>query len=715
MLSQLGLPRKAFAVSAPAPPAPEAPSAARRAWEHDGGTAAPAAAAAVTAEVGAEAEARALRSWLLRVLSAHYPGLAGHNAARAVLSAHAAWCIINATHAARLMPPLAQLAALLAALLSDVGHPGGGLTSAAILCSPGHPLALRHAGHPRHPLEAHHCEVAATLLAAAAGARVVAPAEALAGAVRGGGGEGDQWLAGARADMGNRGVGGAGGDGGGGDGGADGGCGSGSGGLGTQRGAWEEGVEATPLAGLSALQQTSLRRLASDVDAALRPRSRRQPASGAAALPPSSAGADGGRERSSSGPEEDAGDAAKLAAGLLAAADREYLSKVLQLVRRGYDLYTTTYVPSLRRTSACLVFHHGLSDHSERHSAVLSHLCTSLGMAVYTYDAHGHGRSGPDGPMGRALIRSFNHMVDDLVDFTREFVIPAEEKAAAEADAADGAGAEDVDVDVEEEAEAGSSGSGSSSSSAGAGATRRRRPAPRIFLLGYSMGGLACNLAVATTSPSSSSATAAAATASAPAAAASGSASASPDASSDEASGSDAGPGSTDAGAPAPASDGLYAGLMLTSSLTDPVYGSSPLMRAVKLAYVSVLARLVPAMPLFKRNPVESGIRCPQAVAEMAADMLWYRGKFKVITIASLLWGCQRLRWCCHRIRLPMYVQHATVDVACSLASMRAFLTRVRSRDVTLHVVEGAYHDLHHDPETPVLLGRMVEWLRARV
>jgi hypothetical protein len=42
-------------------------------------------------------------------------------------------------------------------------------------------------------------------------------------------------------------------------------------------------------------------------------------------------------------------------------------------------------------------------------------------MPVYTYDAHGHGRSGPfDGAVGRALVRSHTHLVDDLLDFVAQ-------------------------------------------------------------------------------------------------------------------------------------------------------------------------------------------------------------------------------------------------------------------------------------------------------
>jgi alpha-beta hydrolase superfamily lysophospholipase len=54
-------------------------------------------------------------------------------------------------------------------------------------------------------------------------------------------------------------------------------------------------------------------------------------------------------------------------------------------------------------------------------------------------------------------------------------------------------------------------------------------------------------------------------------------------------------------------------------------------------------------------------------------------------------------------------------DVACNIGSFRQLLARLRSTDVTVVVEEGAFHDLHHDPKTPELLGHMTSWLQARV
>ncbi len=67
----------------------------------------------------------------------------------------------------------------------------------------------------------------------------------------------------------------------------------------------------------------------------------------------------------------------------------------------------------------------------------------------------------------------------------------------------------------------------------------------------------------------------------------------------------------------------LYAGLMLTSSLSDVLYGDPWVVRAIKMAFATTLSYLAPTLPFFGRNPVESGIRDPAAVEEMAKDTLW--------------------------------------------------------------------------------------------
>lgn len=60
---------------------------------------------------------------------------------------------------------------------------------------------------------------------------------------------------------------------------------------------------------------------------------------------------------------------------------------------------------------------------------------------------------------------------------------------------------------------------------------------------------------------------------------------------------------------------------------------------------------------------------------------------------------------------LCVYVSCTDGGRACSVLAMRRFLPTLGSKDVTYVEVPGAYHDLSHDPETPALVGKMIDWL----
>lgn len=102
--------------------------------------------------------------------------------------------------------------------------------------------------------------------------------------------------------------------------------------------------------------------------------------------------------------------------------------------KRGQRLYLVAFEPPAGKTVARLFFHHGLGEHSSRYDK--GKLCMSLvvalatnhlvrfrafhyavfarfaeqGIAVYSYDAHGHGKSQPLGQTERALVLSFQYL-----------------------------------------------------------------------------------------------------------------------------------------------------------------------------------------------------------------------------------------------------------------------------------------------------------------
>ncbi|CAL8467496.1 g7034 [Coccomyxa elongata] len=85
---------------------------------------------------------------------------------------------------------------------------------------------------------------------------------------------------------------------------------------------------------------------------------------------------------------------------------------------RGQLLHCVQYLPQ-GTPKALLIFHHGYGEHTGRYDYVFQ-LLASAGIALHAYDCHGHGRSEPTAEHDRALIWSFQHLVDDLLAFSKD-------------------------------------------------------------------------------------------------------------------------------------------------------------------------------------------------------------------------------------------------------------------------------------------------------
>ena len=76
----------------------------------------------------------------------------------------------------------------------------------------------------------------------------------------------------------------------------------------------------------------------------------------------------------------------------------------------GLTLKTTQYIPDDSSPPlAVLCFHHGLQEHSGRYANIFSTMADQ-GIAVYTYDALGHGQSEGD----RSLVNQYGDLITDL-------------------------------------------------------------------------------------------------------------------------------------------------------------------------------------------------------------------------------------------------------------------------------------------------------------
>lgn len=75
---------------------------------------------------------------------------------------------------------------------------------------------------------------------------------------------------------------------------------------------------------------------------------------------------------------------------------------------RGQKLFIKHYEPKV--PFARLFFHHGLAEHVSRYDKLFERM-SSAGVAIHSFDAHGHGQSEPTAKSERALVWKFKHLV----------------------------------------------------------------------------------------------------------------------------------------------------------------------------------------------------------------------------------------------------------------------------------------------------------------
>jgi len=102
-------------------------------------------------------------------------------------------------------------------------------------------------------------------------------------------------------------------------------------------------------------------------------------------------------------------------------------------------------------------------------------------------------------------------------------------------------------------------------------------------------------------------------------------------------------------------------------------------------------------------------------VAQMNADPLIAGETQPTQTLAELVRADERLGREFERITLPLLILHGTQDKATKPSGSQLFYERASSRDKTLKLYEGHYHDLLNDEGKEAVIAGVKAWLHARV
>jgi acylglycerol lipase len=132
------------------------------------------------------------------------------------------------------------------------------------------------------------------------------------------------------------------------------------------------------------------------------------------------------------------------------------------------------------------------------------------------------------------------------------------------------------------------------------------------------------------------------------------------------------------------------------------------------LAAIKGLSHFAPRLPVLKLKN-EDFSRDPKAVEALNNDPLTAHEIQPAITVAALVRADERLREEFPLIKLPVLIMHGTEDKATVCHGSEFFFETVGSKDKTLKLYDGHYHDLLNDVGKEGVLGDIKQWIEARL
>lgn len=132
------------------------------------------------------------------------------------------------------------------------------------------------------------------------------------------------------------------------------------------------------------------------------------------------------------------------------------------------------------------------------------------------------------------------------------------------------------------------------------------------------------------------------------------------------------------------------------------------------LSAIKGLSHVAPRLPVLTLKNRDF-TRDPQALRALNDDPLIANEKQPAKTVAALVRADERLAREFPRITLPVLILHGTGDKATKPSGSRQFYERAGSKDKTLKLYDGHFHDLLNDIGKEQVMADIMDWLDARI
>ncbi|MEU5841525.1 lysophospholipase [Rhodococcus sp. NPDC047139] len=127
-----------------------------------------------------------------------------------------------------------------------------------------------------------------------------------------------------------------------------------------------------------------------------------------------------------------------------------------------------------------------------------------------------------------------------------------------------------------------------------------------------------------------------------------------------------------------------------------------------------LLGRFLPGVPVQKLDS-KAVSRDPAVVAAYDADPLVHHGLVPAGLARVLVLNEQSLEQRLPDLTLPLLVMHGTEDTLADPAGARLIADRAGSKDLTLKLYDGLFHEVFNEPEKDRVLDDLTDWLKARL
>jgi len=132
------------------------------------------------------------------------------------------------------------------------------------------------------------------------------------------------------------------------------------------------------------------------------------------------------------------------------------------------------------------------------------------------------------------------------------------------------------------------------------------------------------------------------------------------------------------------------------------------------LAIVKGLSRIAPRLPALKLKNKDF-TRDPQALKALETDPLIAGEVQPAKTVAALVRADERLKREFPRITLPVLIMHGTADKATVPSGSQFFYDTAGSKDKTLKLYEGHFHDLFNDLGKEGVMADTLRWIDRHI